>query len=447
MPITDRHPEYDKHRDQYIRCRDVIDGSDAVKNKNEKYLPPLSGQSMDSYRRYKQRGLFFSVASRALSGLTGMASRRHPKLEYSEDMKYYFEDVANTGMSFNEVFLETLNEVMLMSKMFIMIDFPAKGGNPYLVTYKAEDVINWHIQDSVLQWVIIKQSTYVFDEKDPYKRIPKNLYTKLSIETGEYTVSVYDDKEKQYYRTVTPKVKNRSLTFIPGFFITPNGINATTIKPAMLDIVDLNLTFYQLMTDYLNGLHLIAVPTPVFTGATESETIKMGPESAIVMPEPTSKAFFLEFQGVGLGSVENALTMLMSQMALFSSRLTSDTGKGSESAVSVQLRYSSESATLSAVVNACQAALTQIYTWVAQFNGVEVPKIELHKQFLNTKISAQELAQYTNMYLNQTIDQETYYNILYNGEVPVSAALKDGNGIVPKAPTVATDPQPAPAVA
>ena len=135
----------------------------------------------------------------------------------------------------------------------------------------------------------------------------------------------------------------------------------------------------------------------------------------------------------------------MSQMALFSSRLTSDAGKGSESAVSVQLRYSSESATLSAVVNSVQAALTQLYSWVAKFNGTAEPTIVLHKQFLNTKITAQELAQYTDMYLKQTIDHDTYYDILYNGEVPVSVAMKTGAGFKP--PVVATDAQAAPAVA
>ena len=293
MSITELHPEYSAHSDQYVRCRDVIDGSDAVKSKNERYLPPLSGQSQSEYLKYKQRGLFFSVASRALSGLTGMASRRAPKLEYQDDLKPYFVDIANTGMSFNELFLEMLNETMLMSRMFVMIDFPTSGGMPYIVTYRAEDVTNWHIEDNVLQWVVIKQKRFVFDDKDPYKRIAKTVYIKLYMDNGEYRVATIDDRDKLVSPIVTPKVQNRTLSFIPGFFVTPNGLNTSTVKPAMLDIVDLNICFYQLMTDYLNGLHLVAVPTPVFTGSTESDQIKLGPNNAIVMPEPTSKAFLL----------------------------------------------------------------------------------------------------------------------------------------------------------
>ena len=424
MPISSKHPDYLVRSPQYQRCRDVISGSDTVKARGQEYLPPLSGQSGVEYERYKKRGLFFSVASRALSGLTGLASRRSPKLEYPPQMDKYFVDTANQGTSFNELFITMLNETMLQSRMFLLIDFPSEGGDPYILTYTAEQVINWDIIDNVLQWVVIQEQTYEFDNKDPYVRKPVTRYRRLALINGEYHVTVFNEKNK-IVSDVVPTVRNVPLAFIPGFFVTPNGLNAEAVKPAMLDICDLNLKYYELMTDYMNSLHLVAVPTPIFTGAVQSETITLGPNGAIVMPEPTSKAFYLEFNGQGLQSVENALDTLMRNMALFSSRLTADTGKGSESAISVQLRYASESATLSSVVNAVQAGLTQIYNWVADFMGVPSPTVELYKQFLNTKLTATEIDSWTKAYVSGAIDKETWWNILVNGEVPVDAALKE----------------------
>lgn len=425
MPISSTHPLYDAVSAQYVRCRDVIAGSDAVKNKSETYLPRLTGQSYTEYQAYKDRGLFFSVASRALSGLTGLASRRNPVLEYAPSLTNYFTDTSTSGVSFNELFIEMLNEVMLMSRQFVMVDFPSTGGAPYIVSFAAENAINWDFKNNVLQWVVLQEFVSEFDRRDPYKRKNVIQYRKLWLDDdGFYHVSVLNAKEK-LVSDIMPTVKGQPIDFIPGIFITPNGLNTDPIKPAMLDIIDINLTHYRLMTDYLNALHVVAVPTPVFTGGVEADEIKMGPNSAIIMPEPNSKAFYLEFQGQGLKGVEDALNMLINQMALFSSRLTADTGKGSESAISVQLRYSSESATLSAVVNSVQAALTQIYNWVADFNDVARPVITLHKQFLNTKLTAPELQQYTNALLNGAIDQETYYNILFTGEIPVSNNVKN----------------------
>jgi hypothetical protein len=419
MPISSNHPAYNERLPQYIRCRDTVSGSDIVKAKGEEYLPRLSSQSFAEYEKYKQRGSFFSVSSRALAGLVGLASRREPKLSYPPEMTKYFEDTSETGTSFNELFIEMLNETMLMSRMFVMIDFPAEGGDPYVVPIQAESVINWHFEHNVLQWAVIKETATEFDKKDPFKRKTSVQYRLLSITDGVYHVSVFNDKEK-LVSDVVPTVRNQPLAFIPGFFISPNGLNTDPVKPAMLDICDLNLTYYSLMTDYLNGLHLVAFPTPVITGSSDGDSIKMGPNNAIILPEPTSRAFFLEFNGQGLQAVEAALNTLLNQMALFSSRLSTDTGKGSESAVSVQLRYASESATLSAVVNAVQAGLTQVYNWLALFLSVEEPVIQVHKQFLNTKLTANEIAQFTQAYLAQAIDSETYYNVLFNGEVPVS---------------------------
>lgn len=423
MPISSVHPLYADKLPQYIRCRDSVAGQDAIKAKGETYLPRLGSQSFIEYEKYKQRGVYFSISARALSGLVGLASRRTPVLKFVPELHSYFEDTSSSGVSFNELFLEMLNETLLLSRIFTMVDFPQEGGNPYIVTIPAENVINWHFEHNVLQWVVIKEESHEFDAKDPYKRVPSVRYRRLALIDGVYHVSVFNSKEKMV-SDVVPTVKNQPLAFIPGFFLSPNGLNTEPTKPAMLDICDLNLTYYSLMTDYLNGLHLVAFPTPVITGASDSDEIKMGPNNAIILPEPTARAFFLEFQGLGLQSVENALNMLINQMALFSSRLSTDTGKGSESAISVQLRYASESATLAATVNAVQSGLTQIYNWVALFLGVEAPEILVHKQFLNTKLTANEVAQFTQAYLSGAIDSESYYNILFSGEVPVSEDIK-----------------------
>ena len=104
MPIhTSSHSEYRQRIRQWTRIRDCLNGEDAIKSKTYQYLPSLRNQSQHDYNIMLERGLFTSFTARILDGLAGMITRKDPELEYVEEMKPYFEDSDNTGMSFWEL--------------------------------------------------------------------------------------------------------------------------------------------------------------------------------------------------------------------------------------------------------------------------------------------------------------------------------------------------------
>jgi len=45
MPVDSKHFEYEDREPQWKRCRDIYNGSDAVKNAGEEYLPRPSAQT------------------------------------------------------------------------------------------------------------------------------------------------------------------------------------------------------------------------------------------------------------------------------------------------------------------------------------------------------------------------------------------------------------------
>lgn len=415
MGVSARHPNYSKRIDQWVRCRDVVDGSDAVKAKGKTYLPALEGQSTSDYKAYKARALFFSAAGRSLQGFVGLVTRRLPKLMYPDVLQPYFDDTVLSSTSFIEVFKDTAFEVLLTGRYGLLIDWPEDGGEAYITSYAAEDIINWFNGGYVVKEVHVEP-----DPDDPFTQVEVLYYRHLYLKAGIYTVDVYNADEA-LIKSIVPTVRGQPLDKIPMVIINPIGLGMNSSKPPMLDIVDVNISLYMSSADLEHGRHYTALPTPVVIGAPSDTVLKIGSLTAWCIPDPKAKVQYLEFLGQGLQSIENAIKEKTAQMAQFSSRLMDLSTRGSEAAETVKLRHSSEAATLSSVAIAIESGLNKVFRMLAEFNG-EPPEsvlVKLYKDFLNTKLSAQELRELTTAYLDNAIDEETYLYNLERGEVSV----------------------------
>ncbi|MDJ0792546.1 MAG: DUF4055 domain-containing protein [Acidimicrobiia bacterium] len=420
--------------DKWTRVRDVIDGSDAVKKKGTKYLPRLSGQSDAEYAAYKQRALFFSVSGRSLSALTGLVTRRIPVIEASDEMRKYFEDSSHKSMSFHELFIDLTDEVLMQGRIFALVDWPEAGGQAYVVTYAAESVINWKFDNDTgeLLWAVTMETIYDEVLGDQFEEQAKTRYRHLHLVDGVYTVDVYEVASNttasvsatmgagsssllpvgQY----VPRVNGNTLDYIPGIFVNPYGISGRIVKPPILDIVDVNLSQYITSADLEHGRHYTALPTPVVSGVNADTTLKIGSQTAWAIPEK-AKAYYLEFLGQGLASLERAMAEKTSQMAQFSTRLMDTTTRGSEAADTVRLRHSSEAATLSGVAKSVESALNWLYNVMSAYEQAGDVTIIVNKDFLDSKITHSELKALTDSYVAGAIDQETYFYNLYRGEL------------------------------
>lgn len=418
MPIQDRHPLYNDRYPQWERCRDVTDGSDAVKKKGQKYLPRLSGQTNEEYNKYKQRALFYSASGRSLSGLVGMATRRTPKISASEAMKTNFIQIKNNGfgLSFPELLVGSIEEVLKTARYGIMLDWPTGGGQTYITTYLAESIINWDVDSNGVLSFVVLHETYYEVGKDKFERVPKTRYRHLSVIDNIYTVEIYSEKG-EFVESIVPRVSGTALNFIPMVFVNPIGVGVELMKPPILDIVDVNISQYMSSADLEHGRHFTGLPTPVITGAPPETSLSIGSTTAWAITNDKAKVYYLEFQGLGLKSLENAIQEKTSQMAQFSSRLMDTSTRGSEAAETVRLRHSAEAATLSTVVQAVESAINIIYKWIADVEREEFESILLNKDFLDMKLTPAELKALTEAYISGAIDEETYYFNLERGEM------------------------------
>jgi len=141
---------------------------------------------------------------------------------------------------------------------------------------------------------------------------------------------------------------------------------------------------------------------------------------AWVLPDANAKAYYLEFTGQGLVSLEKALSEKQTQLASLSARLIGQSSNGSEAAATVRLRYMSETASLASVVRSVEAVLNKIYRCLAKMEGLDPESISIimDKEFLDSRLSSADLREMVQAYLDGGLSKETLvYNLRRGGVI------------------------------
>lgn len=439
MPIDSRHPHYTAYIEQWTDCRHAFEGQKAVKDAGARYLPPLIGQTADEYNAYKQRALFYSITSKTLSALVGMALDQQPDIVYPDKLKSYFED--HSGVQFYEVFATAVQELLLTGRFGVMVDRPVGGGRPYMVMYPTENIINWRQNDAGEYDMVVLRETYLEEnESDPYVIETKTRYRKLEIIDGVLWITIHTAVKPMsgaptYQASAPTTITNTGVQMkkIPFICANANGLSIDPVKPPMQDIVDINFSHYRTSADLEHGRHFTGLPTPYVIGAESQNKMHIGSTSAWVIPDATAKVGYLEFTGQGLASLEKALAEKQSQLASLSARLIDNSTRGSEAAETVRLRYMSETSSLRTIVRSTQALLNAVYGLIAEMEG-EAPEsvnIALNSNFLDSKLTAAELKAWVEAYLSGAISKEIYIH-----------ALKMGRALPPPGQDMGTIPDP-----
>jgi hypothetical protein len=163
----------------------------------------------------------------------------------------------------------------------------------------------------------------------------------------------------------------------------------------LLDLVDVNLSHYRTTADYEHGLHFTGLPTPVVTGYysdDKSASLRIGSGTAWLLPDPQSKAFYLEFTGQGLGELREALRSKEAMMATLGARILAPEKRAAESAQTANIHRSSENSVLASISQSISIGLTHVMEYLRDWSGVTGDvKVELNRDFIPNSMTAQDL--------------------------------------------------------
>lgn len=473
--VSVEHPEYDATSAKWERCRDAVEGEDAVKGKGIMYLPKPHGAEADEYSAYVARATFFGAAERTVKGLAGAVMRKPIEVSLPEGKEDPLDSIGLNGESLQEIARQIIEEQLICGRVGIFVDAGSgRNAEPYITTYVAENIVNWKTEvidgRSVLVLIVLKETYYNDSADNIFEQEVETQYRVLRLEeldSGKniYSVTVWRKKkgppditgglgaQEEYAPgdTVYPALAGgKSMDFIPFVFVNVSSTDAGVQKPPLLDLVNTNLKHYVNSADHEHGLHFTALPTAWVAGFDKDSTkLYIGSTRAWVSSDPTARAGFLEFTGQGLSAILKAMEDKVKLMAVLGSRLLEETKKVGETATAVRLRTAGEKSVLASISHTASEGLTNALRWVWAWKTGKISdevKVLLNADFDVSRIGPEELEKLLQAVQAKAISFDTWFFNLQRGEVLPDTRtkeeelqlIKDGPDLSPPTPVAPT---------
>ena len=449
------HKEYDDLKPVWDRCSDVCDGQRAMHKAGERYLPKLTDETNDAYKARVARSDFFNASWRTIAGLVGMAFRKEPVVKVPTGIEPFLDDIDMKGTPLTALAQDLVEDVLEYGRIGLLVDHPplpegvemisaaaseAMGQRPKMVTYDAEQIINWKTgrvgNRTVLTMVVLKEcaeiavSEFETKEEDRYRVLDLVQNAQGWIyRQREFRINDKDEDE-QVGEDMFPLMNGRTMDRIPFWIIGAKGLEWGCDEPPLIDLIDKNVAHYQVNSDYRHGLHFTGLPTPIVAGyqqdASSPQSFYIGSTSAWVFPDPNAKASFLEFTGQGLGALRDALAGLEQQMALLGARMISDETKQAETLGATQIKRAGENSVLSAIVNAVSRCVRQALALMAEWAGSPgEAEFQISRDFLPVAMTAQEMTALVSAWQSGAISEPELFDLFKRGDIIDGAKALD----------------------
>ena len=440
-----QHPSYDKGLARWKRCRDVLEGEDAVHAAGVEYLPKLSGQDDNEYKAYVDRTPFYGATSRTVDGYVGMIFRKQPDLNTS-GIDNLLQDITLADTTIHEFAEAITREVIGTGRFGVLVEYPivtdqrptvaqaqAANHRPYATGYPAESILNWRMErvNNSMQLTMLALKEAVTEwksdfESDTIEQI-RGLFLELGDTGYQYVQRVYRKSAEngksgawEVVAEFTPIMKGKPLPYIPFQFFGPGRNGPEIQKPPIYDLVTLNLSHYRSTADLEHGAHFTGLPTAVVTGyqVGENEKLSIGSANAWVFPDKDASAKYLEFTGQGLGALEKIISRKQDQMAAIGARMLSQEKAAAEAAETVKLRHAGEGAVLSTISGMISHGLTRVLNIMAEWAGAGTNQsITLNTDFIEIGMTGPELTALVGAWQSGAISRETLFWNLQQGEM------------------------------
>ena len=438
MSVDTKHKEYTENYEAWERCEHAAEGQDEIHEYGVKYLPRLSGQNDDEYFAYKQRALYYNATARTIDGLTGMLFMKPETIEAPAAMDSIIADVTMGGLSLHQ-FAEVISEeVITIGRCGVLVDYPpivnavtlaqaqAQGARPYATMYDAESIINWKTgrinNVEQLTLVVLEEENEIPVDEFESKCEPQ--WRVLDLVNNAYRQRIFrKDKRGEFIlvEEIYPQINGRVINKIPFEFFSVRDNSPCVDKPPLLDLVDVNLSHYRTTADYEHGLHFTGLPTPVVTGYysdDKSASLRIGSGTAWLLPDPQSKAFYLEFTGQGLGELREALRSKEAMMATLGARILAPEKRAAEAAQTANIHRSSENSVLASIAQSISVGLTHVMEWLRDWSNVTGDvKVELNRDFIPNSMTAQDVDSLVKSWQSGAISHETLFENLVAGDI------------------------------
>ncbi|SEQ28329.1 protein of unknown function [Pseudomonas sp. NFACC02] len=382
--VSFKRPEYIEALDRWMTVRDVCAGQHRVVDR----LPYINRhdkteENIERNKSYRERAVYKNATGHTRNGLIGLAFHKDPTLTVPKALEYLQDDANGAGVSIYQQSQASLERVLETGRHGLFVDFHEDGGiggHAVILTYSAEDIINWRTGmvdgHNVLTMVILREMK---EEADGFGLKCTEQFRELAIgEDGLYVCRVWRRKGPrgggplEVVEEYLPKGKGGRLKEVPFTFIGAQNNDPSIDEAPLYDIAMINLGHFRNSADYEDSVFWCGQAQPWISGVDEQwlamarkEGVYVGSRAPI--PVPAGEQFgFAQPQPNTL--VKEAMADKNQMMIELGARLvvasltakTATESRGDQSAAT---------SVLAICVSNINEAYTQALMWCGQFIG------------------------------------------------------------------------------
>lgn len=427
--VDTKHPDWDKHIDEWCQMRITAAGPRAVKEEGVEYLPLPSGftthkdKGLNAYDAYRKRARFPHIVGPTVIGMSGVIHRMEAQIEMPDAMEPLWERATKDGLPLEALHRKITVELLTTGRYGLLADaaLAEQGGSelPFVVCYTAESIINWSEDYDffVLDEEAYKRTGFAWT-LDPQWRV-------LELVDNVYQQRVFSGPNKTEAEPVQPTALGaKPLDVIP--FVVMNPLNLTTEiePPPLYGVSEAALSYYQLSADYRYQLYMSGQETLVVYNMDPPTTVGAGviidvPAVSKDMHEPKAEYVGPDCKGIEAHKV--AMADELSNAARAGARLfeQSDSQSSQESGEARKTRYAAETATLVTIATTAAQGLEKVLKYVAIMMNLNPEDVVVtpNLSFIDVKLSAEDATKLVDMWMNEAISYETLYDNLQKGEI------------------------------
>lgn len=376
--ITQEHPEYQLHVDDWERVRDSIAGERAIKEKKTKYLPQPEGMKGEfdfAYTDYITRAHFPLICNYALQGALGVIITKRPEFKVPKALEYILKEATKDGRTISQLFLDVIIEIFKTGRVPLAVDITPDNKFKF-IQYKAEELINWGKSDNTspekdILYTVFKGSEP--DTTDRYSHATKPIYTSLELnESSEYVVRTYTQGSNYGIgEEITPEYMGSRLSRIPVVVAgsISNGIDTQPIP--LIPVANCSVQIYRKEADLANSEFLSCNPTLIGVGVdTEERTNVVGSSVFATFENDQARVFYTTTDTKALTHVKSHILDLYNEGIRHGVSILDSQG-GAESAEALRIRQATQSASLYSIYNSAVEAIETCLKIMCEWAGLD----------------------------------------------------------------------------
>jgi hypothetical protein len=433
MAVNNKHIQYTSNKDDWQMMRDVISSNVGG------YVPKLEGQSTAEFEAYVARPAFFNATTRTLDALLGLIYSKEPEITDSTELNRIYENITLDDDTLEDFSKMVSKEVLSVGRCGVLIDMPSIDRSQFSASqiesmnlrtyarlYKTENIINWRYTNvNGIQYLslLVLEESFEYQDGDEFTTKIGTQWRVLDLFEGRYRQRIYiqNNKDIIFSGEVLPVANGNPISYIPFVFFGVNELKGIVEAPPLLDLAKVNLSHFKNDVDLEHGAHFTALPTPCISGYSadaNAPAIKIGSTSFLTFDNPQAKAYYLEFTGGGLTTIQSIIASKEKRMAVLGARLLLDEKKTAEATETVAMRSSGERAVLVNISKTISSGIKKVLEIIAEWENIKQEIVyNLNTDYNLNTIDPQLLAQIMGGVQSGTIPMEVLFHNMKEGEL------------------------------